>query len=274
MRLSAASLALVAVAALALSGCSGSSTTTTSSAPVTVHCPDGVTVTGNATVPSPTCPRRGPKVVLTAVPSNLHVYQNGTFSWHIEAGDHTGGHSMHNAVVLSQFSLNDTSSLKEETTYGNGFEIAKSDHQNLPVNESGEYTFKTPGQYFVRAYARILADDLTESDYWSPEVPVSVADVIPTGQNTVVKHTPGPVMSLSNTSLELHIGDGIIFSNQDVVDHTFTPGPCAESDISAKFVPKGGTSTVVVFKAPGRCVFKTDDGNGEAAQTLTIDVSP
>jgi len=269
MKVPALALALLG---LALAGCSGSGSTS-SSAPQVLHCPGGATVTANGTA-APVCPKLGPSVTIVASPSGLRVYQNGTFSWHVDAGNHTGGHSMHTSIVVSQFSVNDTSQLSGPTSYGTGLEVLVKEHQGLPVTESGEYTFRQPGQYYVRAFAKVLADDLTEKEYWSPEVPVGVSDVIATGNNTVVTHSPGPVMSLSPASLQLHLGDGIVFDNRDVVGHTFTPGPCAELDIGAKVVPSMTTSTAVVFKAPGHCVFTTDDAQGQAAQKLDIDVAP
>lgn len=261
-------VATLLVLAAALSGCTGESE------PMTYTCPGGtvVTVPANMTEqPQQACPAppppKPPSIQFEA-PQDLRIYRPFSFEWSLDAGNYTGGHSMNSQVRLSTVPVADAS-LAGVDSYG--IEVAKKEHQNLPVSLSQEYTFKEPGTYYVRVYATILADKLDSKDYWTPEYVLVVADVTPTGNNTTVTHAVGNVAGkVAPDTLDLRLGDGIILKNDDLVDHVFTPQSCDEHKDPIT-VPKTSSSPVILFKAPGTCVFKTDDLQ---PQSLTINVSP
>ncbi|MCA1818565.1 MAG: hypothetical protein LC620_00680 [Halobacteriales archaeon] len=151
-----------------------------------------------------------------------------------------------------------------------GKEIASKAHQNLPGTFTGDYTFTTPGMYYARVYATILADDLAGKDYWSNEVMLMVADVLPTGKNVVVTHGPGnSAAKLDPNPVDIKLGDGVVLKNDDLVDHKLTMVGCPQT-FPELTVPKATSSQPMVFKAPGTCTFATDDLQ---PQTLTVNVT-
>jgi len=261
-------VASILVLAAALSGC------TSDPEPMTFTCPGGATVTVPANMtaqPQDACPKAPPPKppsIAFQPPQELRIYRPFSFAWSLDAGNHTGGHSMDSQVRLSTVSVAD-GALAGPESYG--MEIAKKEHQNLPVSLSQEYTFKVPGMYYVRVYATILADGLESRDYWTPEHMLMVADVAPSGNNTTVTHAVGNVAGkVAPDTLDLRLGDGIILKNDDLVDHVFTPQSCEEHKDPVT-VAKTSSSPVILFKAPGTCVFKTDDLQ---PQSLTVNVSP
>lgn len=261
--------ALLLIATLALSGCGAkdepAQTFVTCSGGQTVAVPANMTATPTAACPPPP----PPSVALGDLSTDMRVYRAVTFGWKVLPGGHpAGAHSMLSEVRVSTVSNPDTSTLKGPDSYG--VEVARKEHQNLPTEPSGDYTFKEPGMYYVRVYATILADDLASKDYWSPEQMVMVADVAATGKTTTVTHPAGNAAGkLDPGSVDLKLGDGVILKNADVQARIFTPAAACAQFKEAITVASMASSEVLVFKAPGTCAFTTDDVQ---PQTLTVNV--
>lgn len=254
---------VAALAALSVAGCSDPEP----QLPQLFTCPRGqvIEVPANATNPASLCPRLAPSVNLTA-PASAVVFRPLTLSWSVDAGDYTGGHSMLTMVRASTTSQ-PASTLQGPQSYG--IEVARGEHQDLPARLSSEHTFRTPGTYYVRAYAEIQATGFATQDHWTEEQVIVVADVAATGNNTVVTHPLGDLAGkLDPAQVNLALGDGIVFQNDDVKERVFTPQTCAQP-FEAVAVAAGAASEPLVFKVPGTCTFTTDDLQ---PQTLTVNV--
>lgn len=273
MRIHAAAVLLV----LLLAGCTGGdgSGGTTTTGPAT--CPAGQKLatggpvpTGTTSSASTSCvPLTLPSVALGDVPATIPVYRAVTLTWAIDPGDYTQeAHSMRNSLHLSPTPVPDAE-LAGPATYG--AEIAKKEHQNLPSGGAVDHTFTAPGTYYLRAYAQVRSAGVNDTDYWSAEAVVTVADVEPTGNNTTVTHPIGNAAgTLAPATVDIGLGDGIILKNDDLTDHVFTPQQGCVQFTAAIAVPKQSSSAPLVFKAPGTCRFATDDVQ---SQTLTVNVS-
>ncbi|MFO1532168.1 MAG: hypothetical protein ABR562_00490 [Thermoplasmatota archaeon] len=258
-------LALALAVALVAAGCTGKTEPPTS----TRTCPGGQPIPANVTgEPAQVCPKPAPPfAAFKDLPGDLRIYKPATFTWFVSASNYTGGHSMLSSIRLSGNSVPD-SALAGPDSYGK--EIASKAHQNLPGTFTGDYTFTTPGTYYARVYATILADDLAGKDYWSNEVMLMVADVLPTGKNVVVTHGPGnSAAKLDPNPVDIKLGDGVVLKNDDLVDHKLTMVGCPQT-FPELTVPKATSSQPMVFKAPGTCTFATDDLQ---PQTLTVNVT-
>lgn len=250
------SAAAAALVMLLLAGCSGSK----EEPPATFTCPNGkvVQVPANMTAtPAAACPPPvPPSVVLDQVPADVRIHQTASFAWSIAPGEYASGHSMLSSLRVSATPVADAT-LQGPDSFGT--ELARKEHQNLPMSATVEHTFPTAGTYYVRVYATIQADGLPAADFWTPEQVLVVADVTPTGKNTVVVHGVGNAAGkLTPDVVDLKLGDGVILKNDDVQARVFTPKDCAEFT-AAVTVPSMASSQPLVFKDPKTCTFQTDD---------------
>jgi hypothetical protein len=258
---------------LLLAGCTGGDGgTPTTTAPAT--CPPGQKMVGGVadggTGQPPICrPLTPPSVAVGDVPASIRVYRAVTLTWSIDPGDHTQeAHSMRTSLHVSPAPVPDAD-LAGPDSYG--AELAKKEHQNLPAAGAVNHAFTVAGTYYLRAYAQVRSAGVNDTDYWSPEVTITVADIEPTGNNTVVTHPVGNAAGkLEPATVDLGLGDGIVLKNDDLNDHVFTPQQGCVQFTAAITVPSQSSSEPLVFKAPGTCRFTTGDVQ---PQTLTVNVS-
>ena len=260
--------ATLLVAALALAGCSGGKEGPRFE---DVTCPDGTILTSkdieanessgeDGFDPTSLCPV-APKVLLTGLPATLGAYRSASFTWVVDPGSVTKGHSMLTSIRFSETSVPAPAAMDAYPT-----EVIKKEHQDLPVTFKGNLSFTQPGKVYVRAYAQVQGEGYDRRDVWSDEVPLEILPVAPTGVVHTVTHGPGPapVGALDTTDLDAKLGDALAFANEDLAPHTLTltqgpPGaPAATLEADGQYV----------FVVPGSYSFETDD-----VQKQTLDVS-
>ncbi|MEA3143529.1 MAG: hypothetical protein QOG31_853 [Thermoplasmata archaeon] len=267
-------VALLAVALLALAGCSSKSGPDNYTCKATGKVIDLAQVEGSGKAgfdPESACPAPlPPSVAFAAMPASMTAYFPAIAAWQVSSGNYTSGHSMltqirwsHHTIALDQ--------LHKPDDYGTL--AAQYAHQDLPGRFDAKLKFETPGAYFVRAYAQVRGDGLADTDYWSPEVQLTVSPVGATGKVTQVDHGVGPVGAvgkLTATQASFALGDALVLGNQDAVPHTFSfSGVCKHDPVT---VPaQGGKSDPIVMVVPGSCKVATDDTGGP--QTLTVNVA-
>lgn len=272
MRTRAAAALLLALLLAGCTGGDGPATTTTGppTCPAGQKLATGGSPTDATSSASSSCvPLKLPSVALGDLPAAITVYRAVTLTWSIDPGDYTQeAHSMRNSLHVSPTPVADAE-LAGPASYGT--EIAKKEHQNLPALGAVEHRFTAPGTYYLRAYAQVRSAGVNDTDYWSPEAMVTVADIEPTGNNTTVTHPVGNAAGkLEPATVDIGLGDGVILKNDDVTDHVFTPQQGCLQFTAAVTVAKQSSSAPLVFKAPGTCRFATDDLQ---PQTLTVNVS-
>lgn len=272
---------LATVAALLMAGCASKTETTVESE--TFTCPDGTVVDldnfpnhhdadFNATRDA--CPQPAPPTIVVSVPTTLAAYAQGEVLWSLSGGDYTGAHSMYNTVRLSNVSVSDAAmgALAKPQDYGQQ-ELGTMEHQNLPAGPfNATFSVATPGMYYVRGVARILADGLPEKIYYTPEVMLNITPVVLTGVTATVTHGAGNTAGgITPASTTIALGDAVIFKNDDITTHVFSlqsgPKGATFEDLS---VGMRSESDPVPFVVPGSYTFKTDDVQ---AVTFTIDVT-
>lgn len=274
-------LAVLAVLALLGAGCAGNEDTHEH---MTHTCADGTvvdlsTVDGHDEVGfdaerdacTPATPLR---VVLDSAPMTLRAYETGSVMWSLDPGSHTGAHSMLNVVRMSNTSVSDAAlvGLSAPDGYGS-VELGKMEHQNLPAGPfNASFSVKEPGVYYIRALARIYADGVEESVYVSSEHILNVTAVALTTDIATVTHAAGnSVGGLDTTTLARKLGDGVIFKNDDVTDHTFTWASQPQgSELEDVVVARLASSAPIHFLVPGTYTVTTDDVQ---PVTLTINVT-
>jgi hypothetical protein len=265
--------------ALALAGCSGGDG---DHKVADVTCPDGTVVTSEQIEageghheagfdPMTLCPVP-PSVTLSGLPATIQVYRSAAFTWVVDPGSITAGHSMLTSIRYAKASIPDAE-LTEGQMTKYPTEIIKKEHQNLPVTFKGNMTFNQPGKVYVRAYAQVQGEGAPRRDVWSPEVVLEVLPVLPTGVVQSVTHALGPVGELDPKTVDLQLGDAVKFVNEDFLDHTLElvsapPGaePC---ELAAGM--QGGESATCVLIAPGQYEFVTDDA--PTTKSLTVNVA-
>lgn len=267
-------LVALTLATMALAGCSGDDGHGGIS---DVTCPDGTVVTGaqieadehhheDGFDVKSLCPV-APAVSFTGLPPSLQVYSSAAFEWAVDPGSVQHGHSMLTAIRYSLAPVADADATLE--TYSK--EVLKKEHQDLPVAFRGNLTFNVPGKVYLRAYAQVQGTDFNRIEVWSHEVTLDVLPVQPTGNNTTVTHTLGPLDPLDPAELTLGLGDGVVFKNDDLVTHTLTAtsGPSGSVACELEADGQGGVSEACVFLVPGSYTFETDDVQ---AKTLKVSV--
>jgi hypothetical protein len=278
-------VAVLAIAFLALAGCSSKSTPDTYTCLKTGRVIDLSTVAGSSAKgfdPETACPAPiPPSVHLTKLPATISAYVPTPVAWEVRLGNYTsgGGHTMLTQLMWSHHPISDDK-LKEPATYGTNAPLVMYAHQELdpPATPfTGKVTLPLtgmtlPGSYYVRAYALVRANGLTDTDFWSPETKITIAPANATGvvkTVTIGQGVLGAVGKLDTPTLSIQLGDAVKIHNGDVLDHTFKMDHCGQpaQDI---VVAAGKDSTPTVYTVPGSCVYKSDNPDG--AQTLTLNV--
>lgn len=234
-------VAAIAVS-LAMAGCAGEPEGT---APTGDPCAGGGTAAG-CQPPTPPTP---PSVELTGLPAQATAYAQVPFSWSLQNHSVARAHSLLTSVRVSSTSVPD-SYLAGPDSFGS--EVAKHEHQDLPVTYQGTLQVKRAGTVYVRAYATIGG-----ADYWSAEAAVSIGPVEPTGVVKAVTHTAGAFAgTMEPADQMLQLGDAVVLANDDIVDHVFTFDPPVHDPMS---VAGQSDSEPVVFLAPGTVRIMSDD---------------
>ncbi len=268
-------LAALLMTVLALAGCSGGGDKDADFEDVA--CPDGTVVTSEQIEavpehhdegfdPATLCPVP-PQVVLTGLPASVQVYGKAPFSWSVDPGSVTHGHSMITEIRFSTAHVADADA--STTTYPK--QVLKKEHQDLPVTFKGNMTFSTPGKVYVRAYAAVQGEGYDRRDVWGPEVVLDVLNVTPTGTVVPITHTAGAIAgSLEGPEGQLALGDAVSFQNDDLLEHTLSlvaaPPGAAACVLAAAM--QAASSDTCVLTVPGSYEFETDD-----AQPKTVSVS-
>lgn len=258
-------LAVLALAALALSGCSGGDGGHTSLTDFT--CPDGSIVTAaqqeadeahhaDTFDPLTLCPIP-PQVLLQGLPATLGAYRNAAFTWVVDPGSVTAGHSMLTSIRYGDASVATVGAVED---YAN--ELVKKEHQDLPVTFKGNLTFTQAGTVYLRAYAQVQGENYARRDVWSDEVAIEILPVTPTGTVHTVTHATGLTLGEVTPAepVDAVLGDAVQFNNEDLASHTLTlasgpkGAPCAEITAGAT-----ETSAACVLDVPGTYSWRTDD---------------
>lgn len=267
-------LPILALVALTTSGCfGGSGGDHTGVGDAT--CPNGSKLTSKQIEGMPghhdagfnatsACPKP-PSVSLTGLPAQLPAYGSANFTWILDNGSYTHGHSMLASLRWSMASIPD-SELTAMENYPE--ELAKQQHKDVPAKFEGKLQFTAPGTVYLRAYAEIQGDGLPAAKYWSAEVPLDVQPVAPTGEIADILYTFPPLAALPDVNITL--GDAVRLDNDDPAQgHTCSSDDdgTPEADIEA---PMGGAGTPVVFTQPGTFQYNC---NGVQARSVTIRVA-
>lgn len=135
-----------------------------------------------------------------------------------------------------------------------GEAVVKHEHQNTPASFEGEWIPAAPGTYYLRAYAENQG-----THFWSEPVEAIVQPVEPTGVvHTITVSLGGPTASLDPASLQMTVGDAVVWKNEDVVARQFvsTSGP-AEFDSGE--IARDAASEAIVLLAPGLYQYASQD---------------
>jgi plastocyanin len=258
--------ALLLMAALALAGCSGGSE------PDLYACKSGPTVDlaqvegsdAEGFDPESACPPPAPPTVTLEAPATMTVHFPAVFGWTVSSGNYSAGHSMSTQLRWSHHTIA-ADGLAGPESYANPLE--EYEHQDIAKASSGgtafdaKVVFRTPGKYFVRAYAQVRGDGLQDTDFWSEERVVEVGPVAATGKTVTVVHGVGDFQGkLEPASVSLQLGDAFAIQNDDLTEHTFTfenaPTGFKHDPI---VVAAGATSPPVLLDTPGGYTLRTDD---------------
>lgn len=210
-------------------------------------------------------------VVLNVDAASTVIYQALSFSWDITPNEAEASHSMLTEVRASTTSVSDDS-LAGAGPDSYGEVVGRMEHQNTPADFTGEWSPTVAGTYYLRAYA----EDKTDH-FWSPEVMVEVADLLPTGVVHEVTIGPGgPLASFDPADLTIQAGDAVMWTNGDLDSHQIVSmsGPV---DFDTGAIAMQSSSEAIVFLAPGSYAYSDmgtlQDATGQAASgTITVQI--
>lgn len=266
-------LPILALVALTTSGCFGGSGGDHKGVG-DVTCPNGAKLTSKQVENMPghhdagfnatsACPKP-PSVSLTGLPAQLPAYGSANFTWTIDNGSYTHGHSMLASLRWSLTSIPD-SELTAMENYPE--ELAKKQHQDVPAKFEGKLQFTAPGTVYLRAYAEIQGDGLPAAKYWSAEVPLVVQPVAPTGEVVDIVNT-FPSIGGNLPDVNMTLGDAARLDNKDVQARKCTStDDGAPPEIAA---PANAVGEPVVFTTPGTFAYSCE---GLQARSVTIRVA-
>jgi plastocyanin len=269
-------VALLAVALLALAGCSSKSGPDNYTCQKTGRVIDLSTVEGSGKKgfdPESACPAPiPPSVSFSRLPAGMTAYFPAVATWAVSPGNYTSGHSMLTQLMWSGHPMA-TDKLQGPATFSANAPLAMYAHQDVPAKFDGKIKFEKPGTYYLRAYAQVRGDGLPDTDYWSPEIKLTVNAVNASGKSTEVTHEQGPglggqVGKFGPTTVSAALGDAIVLVNKDVVEHKFTfSGVCKNDDVT---VGAGAKSDPILMVVPGSCTIKTDDAAGAQQSNINV----
>ncbi|MHB8633906.1 MAG: hypothetical protein ACYDBQ_08080 [Thermoplasmatota archaeon] len=263
------------VLAVALGGC-----TSNHKAVRAFACPDGTVIDLNqfpdSADPASNCPV-APFVTLSVAPT-VAAYAGAFVSWRLHNGTFgtaaDPAHSMLSEIRVSNVSV---PALAGPSSYGYEVVALEHQHQNLPAAFNGTLPgFSAPGVHYVRAYMQVHATgwhNMNETDVWSPEATLTVTPVVATGVRHFVNHTAGgPEGTFGPTPLAIHLGDSVLFSNQDAFTHNYNwtavPAQC-HAPAPAFSVASMATSSAMEMACPGTYTVSVDEPGSAAESTLS-----
>lgn len=190
-------------------------------------------------------PHTEPSIRINDLATSIPAYTRIAFTWSLDNGTRGAEgapvHSMDNRIVAIADGTVPTNTTDPRTDLP-GIELSVAEHQNLPAEHSGEFSWETPGDTLVIwGYMRIEGMHI-----WQNLQSVTVTEPLPSGTTHTVSLSAGPPPTADNTNLRIVVGDAVAFQDDSPWGYSLS-WDCAD-------LPGGDAASFsAVFVEPRTC---------------------
>ncbi|MEK6985474.1 MAG: hypothetical protein AABX89_03715 [Candidatus Thermoplasmatota archaeon] len=220
--------------------------------------------------PESACPQPvAPSTAFVNLPLTFQAYTPATVTWTVLPGSYAEGHAMLSVLKGSHHPI--TAAAPTAADYA--FEYGKKEHQNIPTDPFAQtLTFDAPGTRYVRLFANVRGEGLTETPYWSEEVKITIDPVAATGNTVTITKPAGEFQGKLVADSAFKLGDAVQITNDDLRPQTFSfvkvpPGFTKPQDVE---LANGATSAPLLLNIPGGYTVSVNSLPG--AQEFTFNV--